>query len=1056
MAGNMVSFIQSKPQVGAQNWGRYRKEFEEVEFLGKGGFGEVVKARHLQDGRAYAIKKVRLRPEDNELRVLREVNTLSGLNHINIVRYFSCWLEDVAPPVHTPPDSTSNTPGVLSPTNKDDSDPFAPPRMDDPSLWRRDASKSTSFPRIRFAETEEDEDIDEDEEEDSEGSSDTSDAETISRKTAKGLKVSEEMTSTTIDEMVIKRILYIQMEFVENQTLKEAIAAGLNDSDSWRIFNQILQALAYLSHEKSVVHRDLKPANILLDAHGNAKVSDFGLATTGLVGVETTPGETTEEISDKTSGIGTSLYIAPEVAGSRSYDTKVDMYSLGIIFFEMCYPFKTGMERIQILSALRQPSITFPDGWKPDWKSEQKEIITWLLRHDPSMRPSARQLLLSPLVPSQDKDEMFYDRAINELTNPTSQHHQTLLDALFDPDAHAYTTSYDDRPDDYTFDREQDDSLQVWLSVVIQRLEDLFKRHGAVETDLPLLMPETSLLKAFPNLKPVRLLDVKGKVVLLPFSDLLAMARSATRRQIERIKRYHIGKKYQNYPTLEGQPIVSGDVSFDIISPLRSPAADAEMLEVVDKLISEFRGVKGTSLMEYEFHISHEIVLSTILGLIPLKQRAGVQRVFKEVSPFVTPGQLRSALSGLGLTKNILDELDQCCVIAEFEAVRSKLESHFSTSSTALKLSKALEETSQVITLARSFGIARKIVFRPTLSKHAEFFRGGFMFECVRRGRQGDVVAFGGRYDCLLEHFSQSHTRQVFGVGMSIDVDQLAIMVRRYESTLSTKLMTKDNEDERSFGFWSPSRCDVYVAATAQVDLTQRLSVVGELWRAGIRADLQYDDERSVEEVLTECVDQNTLFLVLPRANRPMVKVRNVLKRSEEEIPRNELCTHLRMAIAEQRRIDATYASAEGSIPSAQAAALSVLVDTKEVVIKLVLPPEPQSSKGKSKPVRKHRHVTKGVYYDKASEFSITTQSNLPILAVDLTPSFLSQLIVDPSWITEDEIWRSFLINMNNTDKEYAGSVRKAVNEMILNNGGKSLLWLFSVREGRGFLLQPK
>ncbi len=51
----------------------------------------------------------------------------------------------------------------------------------------------------------------------------------------------------------------------------------------------------------------------------------------------------------------------------------------------------------------------------------------------------------------------------------------------------------------------------------------------------------------------------------------------------------------------------------------------------------------------------------------------------------------------------------------------------------------------------------------------------------------------------------------------------------------------------------------MYVAAVAQVDLAARLSVVGELWRAGIRADLQYDDDRALEEVLVECLEQSTL-----------------------------------------------------------------------------------------------------------------------------------------------------------------------------------------------------
>lgn len=76
---------------------RYQADFEEVEFLGEGGFGKVVKAKNKLDGRFYAIKKIKLRPEDNEQKVFREVNALSRLNHQFIVRYVllsTCGLAD--------------------------------------------------------------------------------------------------------------------------------------------------------------------------------------------------------------------------------------------------------------------------------------------------------------------------------------------------------------------------------------------------------------------------------------------------------------------------------------------------------------------------------------------------------------------------------------------------------------------------------------------------------------------------------------------------------------------------------------------------------------------------------------------------------------------------------------------------------------------------------------------------------------------------------------------------------------------------------------------------
>ncbi|KAJ7390570.1 Eukaryotic translation initiation factor 2 alpha kinase 4 [Desmophyllum pertusum] len=189
----------------------------------------------------------------------------------------------------------------------------------------------------------------------------------------------QETGTESSTEHIGLQYLYIQMEYCEKSTLRNLIDEGLHqDKDRvLRLFREIVEGLAHI-HTQGIIHRDLKPVNLFLDSHGRIKIGDFGLATThsmtrGGMGPDLpdsnekpqSPKSDSTPKESMTGKVGTALYVAPELgnrAGVRvKYSQKVDLYSLGIIFFEMCYkPLTTSMERVKVLGNLRTERIIFP------------------------------------------------------------------------------------------------------------------------------------------------------------------------------------------------------------------------------------------------------------------------------------------------------------------------------------------------------------------------------------------------------------------------------------------------------------------------------------------------------------------------------------------------------------------------------------------------------------------------------------------------------------------------------------------------------------------------
>lgn len=178
---------------------------------------------------------------------------------------------------------------------------------------------------------------------------------------------------------------FIVMEYVDGRLLKDIISDGpLETSEAVRIVSQVLTALEY-SHRALLVHRDIKPGNIMVTHSGQVKVMDFGIARA--------VSDNSATVADTSAVLGTAQYFSPEQARGETVDARTDLYSTGIVLFELL----TG---------------------RPPFQGDRPVAVAYQHISEPAVRPSSLNPTVSPALDAvvlhsleKDKFERFQSAA---------------------------------------------------------------------------------------------------------------------------------------------------------------------------------------------------------------------------------------------------------------------------------------------------------------------------------------------------------------------------------------------------------------------------------------------------------------------------------------------------------------------------------------------------------------------------------------------------------------------------------------------------------------------
>ena len=397
---------------------RLDTDFEDLEKIGEGGFGVVLKGRHKIDNDIYAIKIIDITDNKERDEIITEAKKMKSISGQYIVNYAISWFDDnLGSAEKFFEDKKEENPQLssyISDTkillSKSVNINLAKQSLHNFNYQNCKNSKNSNIFNIKEENNEDDDNFNDNYIFDKNNNNNNNNSVDLMQNNNTNSNNSNHIynnrskyciefmdDSKILDKSIMSRkydkeiknknerkYFFILMEYCDGLTLQNFINQHSNKSIERKIiFNYIKQILKGLKklHKNGIIHRDIKPGNIFIK-NEQIKIGDFGLATKFQK-------NTTLQTKDLRGF--TPNYSAPEQTNSKTYNEKVDIYACGITFYEMCGCFGTEMERQLALRDLRIKRIIL-ERILTNYPEESK-LIKMMTEKDYNERPSAEQIL---------------------------------------------------------------------------------------------------------------------------------------------------------------------------------------------------------------------------------------------------------------------------------------------------------------------------------------------------------------------------------------------------------------------------------------------------------------------------------------------------------------------------------------------------------------------------------------------------------------------------------------------------------------------------------------